>query len=216
MLGNFLTFLTLLQCSNTNILEDPYFVSYNTTTDRQYDVNSLVQNLNVEICVFIGVGLKYYAIFVEIADPQNGSGFQHYFLGICHASTLAMWKLCSAELAAQNRRKCRFQPNHSRHYHPRIHRRFCDFKYMQRNENCQCIPTMFASDLKKVIGMPTCYIPPLPASLCQYSVCGMSKCATTQDQNMFNVKCECPRPFCESQPQLGTSVRPLLRVIDRK
>lgn len=202
----FLTLLTLLNYVSTVTFEDLQLDKSEGSENHQYNVRNFVQKLNLEICVFIGIGLRYYAIFVEIeADCQD---YERYFLGICHSSTLEMWRLCSPELADRNRRKCRFKPNHSRHYHPRIHRRFCDFKYMSRNADCQCIPTIFANDLKKVTGMPTCYIPPLPASLCRYNICGLHRCNVSKQRDLVNVQCDCQRPFCEDRVQLGTSAMP--------
>ncbi|KAJ8965002.1 hypothetical protein NQ314_004400 [Rhamnusium bicolor] len=40
------------------------------------------------------------------------------------------------------------------------------------------------------IGFPTCYIPPLPNSLCRYNTCGLSKCtATTIEDRVHTVEC---------------------------
>lgn len=208
MLWKYLAYLTLLHIPNQTVCyEDQLLQDCNATqqVDQQYNVHHFVQHLNLEICVFVGIGLKYYAIFVEL---QACDDYERYFLGICHSSTLEVWRLCSPELLTANRKKCQFKPNHNRRYHPRIHRRYCDFKYMARNEDCQCIPSIFANDLKKVIGMPTCYIPPLPASLCKYNICGFGGCEAFQDGKGWNVRCQCDKEFCESSVVLGTSRRP--------
>ncbi|KAL1498226.1 hypothetical protein ABEB36_009059 [Hypothenemus hampei] len=208
MLLKFLTYLTFLAETKQNLLT----LHSNSTLKDQYNVRPFVKTLNLEICSFIGIGLKYYAIFVEIQD------YERYFLGICHSNTLEMWRLCSPELANSNRRKCRFKVNHNRHYHPRIHRRFCDFKYMPRNEDCQCVSSMFEEDLRKVVGMPTCYVPPLPQSLCRYNICGLNRCESMEINGILNLKCDCIQPFCEEENsrRWGTSRRPTKRIFRNK
>ncbi|XP_060524512.1 uncharacterized protein LOC132700931 [Cylas formicarius] len=169
-----------------------------------YNVYKYVTNLNLQICVFVGIGLNYFAIFVEDRKVQN------YFLGICHQDTLAEWQLCTNELTKVRKRKCVFELGQNR-YHARVHRRFCDFNILVKNKDCQCIPTLFEEDMEKVVGLPTCYIPPLPDSLCKYNVCGLSPCGvTTIEGAVHSVHCNCKGPFCESSNETGTSAVPAI------
>ncbi|KAG5898872.1 hypothetical protein JTB14_003266 [Gonioctena quinquepunctata] len=176
---------------NTSILP-------NFENETTYNIHEWVKELQLETCALIAIGLKYFAIFVEDFGKSNST---KYFLGVCHQTILEDWIFCSESLSKKRKHKCRFNLGIGR-YHARVHRRFCDIKIMLRNRDCLCDRTIFGDGMYKVEGFPTCYIPPLPSSLCKYNVCGVSGCTAESVENrVHTVECdpECRgrNPFCE-------------------
>ncbi|CAH2010873.1 unnamed protein product [Acanthoscelides obtectus] len=171
--------------------------------EPMYDVYEYVNNLHLQRCALVAVGLKYFSIFVESAvlDKNNRIRSSKFFLGMCHQSTLEKWKFCSPHLERKRPHKCKFRLRTGK-YHGRVHRRYCDFGVMSRNPDCPCVSTIFGETMYKVIGFPACYIPPLSDTLCRYNPCGMEQCQPTKVEDTIfslecNPKCDGGNPFCE-------------------
>ncbi|CAH1983041.1 unnamed protein product [Acanthoscelides obtectus] len=171
--------------------------------EPMYDVYEYVNNLHLQRCALVAVGLKYFSIFVESAvlDKNNRIRSSKFFLGMCHQSTLEKWKFCSPHLERKRPHKCKFRLRTGK-YHGRVHRRYCDFGVLSRNPDCPCVSTIFGETMYKVIGFPACYIPPLSDTLCRYNPCGMEQCQPTKvEDTIFSLechpKCDGSNPFCE-------------------
>ncbi|XP_072377682.1 uncharacterized protein [Diabrotica undecimpunctata] len=198
--------LTILACVSYGEIffnTDDNSTIQNYDSEPPYNIYKWVQQLQLQTCVFVGIGLKYYALFVENVNNKQNNTIKstNYFLGICHYSTLETWNLCSNSLAKTRRQKCTFKLKPGV-YHSRVHRRFCDFKVMMKNKDCSCMSSILQENLYKVRGFPMCYIPPLPYSICKYNVCGLSKCSSlTVENSVYSIRCDVAcmtgNPFCE-------------------
>ncbi|CAH1109422.1 unnamed protein product [Psylliodes chrysocephalus] len=214
-----LLFLTIFLCLsvaelNFNVKDFTYDQT-NYTLEPPYNVHNWIQNLQLQTCAFVAIGLKYFAIFVENITESRETTLKSskYFVGICHQSTLENWDFCSPSLSKKRKYKCRFKLK-AGVYHPKVHRRFCDIRVMVNNKDCVCESTLGGEPMFKVRGFPTCYIPPLPYTLCKYNVCGLSSCEGLKESELYTVRCDpdCTfgNPFCEG-PLYRTSKPPEIK-----
>ncbi|VEN48515.1 unnamed protein product, partial [Callosobruchus maculatus] len=201
-----LVILTVLVCltkADVNLDNEESTPNQNYENENLYNVYEYVNNLHLQRCTLVAIGLKYFSIFVEnaVLDKSNRIRSSKFFLGMCHQATLEKWKFCSPQLEKKRPHKCKFHLKTGK-YQGRVHRRYCDFGIMNRNPDCQCVTTIFGETMYKVIGFPSCYIPPLPDTLCRYNPCGLERCQPTIVENaVFSVecdpKCKGGNPFCE-------------------
>ncbi|XP_028144002.1 uncharacterized protein LOC114337688 [Diabrotica virgifera virgifera] len=203
MLFVILTLLVYVSYGEIFFNTDDNSTIQNYDNEQPYNIYKWVQQLQLQTCAFVGIGLKYYALFVENIEYKQNNTIKstNYFLGICHYSTLETWNLCSNSLAKKRRNKCTFKLKPGV-YQSRVHRRFCDFKVMVKNKDCSCVSSILQENLFKVRGFPMCYIPSLPYSICKYNVCGLSKCSSlTVENSVHSVRCDVAcmtgNPFCE-------------------
>ncbi|KAK4881551.1 hypothetical protein RN001_004870 [Aquatica leii] len=146
-------------------------------------------------------------IFVEFRELtlQLGTEVQEYFLGLCDTETLRKWKFCSADLEKERPNECIFKENTEFSDNPsRVHRRLCDVTGLAFHaELCNCAKEIDGNKLLRVTGFPTCFLSPLPESLCSpRNVCGVAGCnASTINHQVHRVQCnpKCigGQPFCE-------------------
>ncbi|XP_044756172.1 uncharacterized protein LOC123314850 [Coccinella septempunctata] len=176
-----------------------------------YDIREWVVNLNLQRCTIVEVGEYYSAMFLE--DENADSRFSFY-LGMCDHETMRNWQFCSSELAMQRKNECSLDIERTEF--SRVHRRFCDIHYITLTQKtCNC-STMLDTPLYRVNGFPTCFVDPLPESLCgPLNACGLHKCnATTVLGRIHSVQCDpnCKgqQPFCEWPVGLKTAQPPMV------
>ncbi|KAF5307293.1 hypothetical protein FQR65_LT07009 [Abscondita terminalis] len=179
-----------------------------------YNITSWAKQLHLQQCVLVEIGDKYCGIYVEFRQLtlQVGIEIQEYFLGLCDSDTIRKWKFCSADLEKERPYECVFKENTLFSDHPsRVHRRLCDVTGLAfHGDMCDCNQEIDGRKLLRVAGFPTCFLPPLPDSLCiPRNVCGVARCnASTVNQQVHTVRCNpnCigAQPFCET-PGLLTS-----------
>nr|XP_023017470.1 uncharacterized protein LOC111506580 [Leptinotarsa decemlineata] len=182
---------------------DPANEITNYVNETPYNIDDWVRDLQLETCALVAIGLKYFAIFLEDVANSDSTNkrSKNYFLGICQQNILEKWTFCSEQLSKKKKHKCKFKLGTDR-YQGRVHRRFCDVRIMIGNKDCSCEQTIFGDEMYKVRGFPTCYISPLPSTLCKYNVCGVSQCTAKSVENTVHTvecdsKCRGGNPFCE-------------------
>nr|XP_034188456.1 uncharacterized protein LOC117608051 isoform X5 [Osmia lignaria] len=175
-----------------------------------YDITRWVRRLHLQQCAIVEIGEGFCALFVELrsipseSKVLDNSGVGEFFLGICPCFTLHTWNLCSFELTSQRKGDCTFNEAtpHS-NTSARVHRRFCDVTLLVENAtNCNCSITIAGQALYKTKGFPTCFLNPLPESLCSpRNVCGIARCSGTTIKGIHTPQCatNCHQrqPFCE-------------------
>ncbi|XP_034188453.2 uncharacterized protein LOC117608051 isoform X2 [Osmia lignaria lignaria] len=162
-----------------------------------YDITRWVRRLHLQQCAIVEIGEGFCAVL-------DNSGVGEFFLGICPCFTLHTWNLCSFELTSQRKGDCTFNEAtpHS-NTSARVHRRFCDVTLLVENAtNCNCSITIAGQALYKTKGFPTCFLNPLPESLCSpRNVCGIARCSGTTIKGIHTPQCatNCHQrqPFCE-------------------
>ncbi|XP_045468444.1 uncharacterized protein LOC123676538 [Harmonia axyridis] len=176
-----------------------------------YDIREWVVNLNLQRCTIVEVGEYYSALFLEDHSP---GGPYNFYLGMCDHGTMKNWQLCSSELAMKRRDVCTMNIENT--VMSRVHRRFCDIHYItQTQQMCNC-SNLMDTTLYRVSGFPTCFVDPLPDSLCgALNVCGLHKCnASTVLGRIHSVQCDpnCKgeQPFCEWPIGLQTAQPPMV------
>ncbi|KAB0800724.1 hypothetical protein PPYR_06463, partial [Photinus pyralis] len=152
------------------------------TGDPSYNISSWVRQLHLQQCAIVEVGEKYCGVYVEFRTVSllMGTDVQEYFLGLCDAETLRKWNFCSADLAKERPYECTFDIDIEKSDNPsRVHRRLCDITGLAfHGELCNC-------------SFPTCFLPPLPETLCEpRNVCGVASCnASTVNHQIHTVSC---------------------------
>ncbi|KAL3276389.1 hypothetical protein HHI36_011773 [Cryptolaemus montrouzieri] len=176
-----------------------------------YDIREWVVNLNLQRCTIVEVGEYYSALFLEDHNSDDGYNF---YLGMCDHETMKTWQFCSPELSMHRTRECRLNIEHNQN--SRVHRRFCDIHYINLTQRpCNC-STLLDTTLYKVKGFPTCFVDPLPESLCgPLNVCGLHKCNSSTILGRIHAahcdpKCRGQQPFCEWPVGLQTSQLPMV------
>ncbi|XP_076302424.1 uncharacterized protein LOC143220700 [Lasioglossum baleicum] len=175
-----------------------------------YDITRWVRQLHLQQCAFVEIGEGFCALFVELrsipseSKVLDSSGVGEFFLGICPCLTLHTWDLCSPELIRQRKADCTF--NEATPYSntsARVHRRLCDITSLTESaSSCNCSVPIAGQGLYKTEGFPTCFLNPLPESLCSpRGVCGIAQCTATTIKGIHTPQCasNCHQrqPFCE-------------------
>ncbi|CAL7946952.1 unnamed protein product [Xylocopa violacea] len=190
---------------------DPFlFVSRDLDESPNYDITRWVRQLHLQQCAFVEIGEGFCALFVELrsipseSKVLDSSGVGEFFLGLCPCLTLHSWDLCSPELTRLRKVDCVF--NEATPYSntsARVHRRLCDVTSLIENaSNCNCSIPMAGQELYKTKGFPTCFLNPLPESLCSpRGVCGVAQCTATTIKGIHTPQCAANchqrQPFCE-------------------
>ncbi|KAK9884402.1 hypothetical protein WA026_007246 [Henosepilachna vigintioctopunctata] len=172
-------------------LQNSLFPNYPTVPT--YDIREWVVNLHLQRCTIVEVGEYFSALFLE---DHNEMGSFNFYLGMCDHRTLKTWQFCSPELTQQRPNECSL--DFDRVQYSRVHRRFCDVHYIILTQHpCNC-STILERKLHKVHGFPTCFVDPLPDSLCgPLNVCGLNKCnASTILGRIHSVQCD---PKCKGK-----------------
>ncbi|XP_026666760.1 uncharacterized protein LOC108632963 [Ceratina calcarata] len=195
---------------------DPFlFVSKDLDESPNYDITRWVQQLHLQQCAFVEIGERFCALFVELRSIPSetkvldSSGVGEFFLGICPCLTLHSWDLCSPELTRLRKADCTFkEATPYSNTSARVHRRLCDVTLLIENApRCNCSIPLAGQGLYKMKGFPTCFLNPLPESLCSpRGVCGIAQCTATTLKGIHTPQCasNCHQrqPFCE---ELGPS-----------
>ncbi|XP_017796174.1 PREDICTED: uncharacterized protein LOC108577522 [Habropoda laboriosa] len=149
-------------------------------------------------------------LFVELrsipseSKVLDSSGVGEFFLGICPCLNLHSWELCSPELTRLRKADCTF--NEATPYSntsARVHRRLCDVTLLVESApSCNCSIPIAGHGLYTTKGFPTCFLNPLPESLCSpRGVCGIAQCTSTTVKGIHTPQCasNCHQrqPFCE-------------------
>ncbi|XP_068969665.1 uncharacterized protein [Bombus flavifrons] len=190
---------------------DPFLlIGKDLNESPNYDITRWVRQLHLQQCAFVEIGEGFCALFVELrsipseSKVLDSSGVGEFFLGICPCLTLHTWDLCSPELARQRKADCSF--NEATPYSntsARVHRRLCDITLLVENiSSCNCSISLAGQELYKTKGFATCFLNPLPESLCSpRGVCGIAQCTATTIKGIHTPQCasNCHQrqPFCE-------------------
>ncbi|CAK9809373.1 hypothetical protein ANTPLA_LOCUS6146 [Anthophora plagiata] len=190
---------------------DPFlFVSKDLDELPNYDITRWVRQLHLQQCAFVEIGEGFCALFVELRSIPSetkvldSSGVGEFFLGICPCLTLHSWELCSPELTRLRKADCTF--NEATPYSntsARVHRRLCDVtSLVESAPSCNCSIPIAGHGLHTTKGFPTCFLNPLPDSLCSpRGVCGIAQCTSTTVKGIHTPQCasNCHQrqPFCE-------------------
>ncbi|XP_018333748.1 uncharacterized protein LOC108742893 [Agrilus planipennis] len=170
-----------------------------------YNISRWVKVLNLQQCVFVEIGENFCAVFVEVR-ARKVEHVEEYFLGVCDLDTIYKWRLCSVALEKRRPRDCRFRKEgiEVTDVGARVHRRLCDVTGLSFHaDHCNCKATLGNQKLRPVAGFPTCFLSPLPESICfPKNVCGTNKCyGTTVLDQVHSIHCDenCMdhQPFCE-------------------
>ncbi|OAD57333.1 hypothetical protein WN48_02259 [Eufriesea mexicana] len=170
---------------------DPFlFISKDLNESPNYDITCWVRQLHLQQCAFVEIGEGFCALFVELrsipseSKVLDSSGVGEFFLGICPCLTLHTWDLCSLELTRQRKADCTF--NEATPYSntsARVHRRLCDITSLaESTSSCNCSIS--------IAGFPTCFLNPLPESLCSpRGICGIAQCTATTIKGIHTPQC---------------------------
>ncbi|XP_078045302.1 uncharacterized protein LOC144474386 [Augochlora pura] len=197
-------------CADSNNWEPFLYVSKDLDGSPNYDITHWVRQLHLQQCAFVEIGERFCALFVELrsipseSEVLDNSGVGEFFLGICPCLTLHSWDLCSSELSRRRKVDCTFaEATPHSNTSARVHRRLCDITLLGENASvCNCSISLAGHRLHKTTGFPTCFLNPLPESLCSpRGVCGVAQCAATTIKGIHTPQCasNCHQrqPFCE-------------------
>ncbi|XP_075225753.1 uncharacterized protein LOC142326907 [Lycorma delicatula] len=164
--------------------------------ETAYDIDNLVNQLNLQLCSIVEVGEGICSMFVEFRTDFKSSAVKsedvaEVFLGLCPCSTLKNWHYCTNHLYRERPDDCQFIEN-TASTSARVHRRLCDITSMPHwNAPCNCSQEFAGQYLYPVNGFGTCYRAPLPNSICSpRSVCGIASCYTKTLNGVHMVKCD--------------------------
>ncbi|XP_076659929.1 uncharacterized protein LOC143363208 isoform X2 [Halictus rubicundus] len=185
-------------CADSNNWEPFLYMSKDLDGSPNYDVTHWVRQLHLQQCAFVEIGEGFCALFVELrsipseSEVLDNSGVGEFFLGICPCLILHSWTLCSSELSRRRKVDCTFvEATPYSNTSARVHRRLCDVTLLGDNApGCNCSNSLAGHRLHKTTGFPTCFLNPLPESLCSpRGVCGVARCSATTIQGIHTPQC---------------------------
>ncbi|KAG7209295.1 hypothetical protein KM043_015408 [Ampulex compressa] len=228
----FLVFSRVISCQSleghnaADDHSDPFLaVSHHTEEEPNYDISFWVQQLHLQQCAFVEIGENLCALFVELRSTPSSSKLMEsidvgeFFLGLCSCILLHSWVLCSVEVRSKRRFECSFTEGTAyANTSARVHRRLCDVTLLSTNApSCNCSIRLAGQRLYETKGFPTCFLSPLPESLCSpRGVCGISQCSATTIRGIHSPQCSSmcyqSQPFCE---EIGpwTSIPPAINSV---
>ncbi|XP_017756780.1 PREDICTED: uncharacterized protein LOC108548381 [Eufriesea mexicana] len=197
----FLSTVLILSRGNARRTVDGFNMDSSNWDPFLFISKDLNESPNYDITCWLFVELRSIPSESKVLDS---SGVGEFFLGICPCLTLHTWDLCSLELTRQRKADCTF--NEATPYSntsARVHRRLCDITSLaESTSSCNCSISIAGQALYKTEGFPTCFLNPLPESLCSpRGICGIAQCTATTIKGIHTPQCasNCHhrQPFCE-------------------